>query len=66
MLVTINGKVAEVPDNCSFKDLLASRNLKEDVVILELNGEIINRGKWAGLKLNPDDSLELIRIISGG
>ncbi len=66
MQVTINGKAAELPDNCSIKDLLASKKISEDVVILELNGEIINRGKWDGLKLKSDDSLELIRIISGG
>ena len=66
MQVKINGVVAELPDNSSVKDLLLARKLPADIVIIELNGEIINRGKWECLKLNPDDSLELIRIISGG
>ena len=66
MQVKINGKAAELPDNSSIKDLLLARELPLEVVIIELNGEIINRGKWESLKLNPDDSLELIRIISGG
>ena len=66
MQVKINGQAAELPDNCSVKELLLARKLPSDVVIIELNGEIINRGKWESLKLNPDDSLELIRIISGG
>ena len=66
MQVKINGAVAELPDNCSIKELVLARKLPSDVVIIELNGEIINRGKWESLKLNPDDSLELIRIISGG
>ncbi len=66
MQVIINGKAAELPENSSVTDLLQSRKLPEDVVIIELNGEIINRGKWDSVKLNPDDSLELIRIISGG
>ena len=64
--VKINGVAAELPDNCSVKDLLLLRKLPAEVVIIELNGEIINRGKWESLKLNPDDNLELIRIISGG
>jgi len=65
MQVKINGVIAELPDNSSVKDLLLARKLP-DVVIIELNGEIINRGKWESLKLNPSDSLEIIRIISGG
>ena len=66
MQVKINGVVAELPDNSSVKDLLLARKLPWDIVIIELNGEIINRGKWESLKLNPSDSLEIIRIIGGG
>ncbi len=66
MQVKINGVLAELPDNYSVQDLLLARELSVEIVIIELNGEIINRGKWESLKLNPDDSLELIRIISGG
>ena len=66
MQVIINGKPAELRENSSLKDLLSDRKLPEDVVIIELNGEIINRGKWENIKLNPNDSLELIRIITGG
>ena len=66
MQVRINGNVAELPDNSSIKDLILARELPPDVVIIELNGEIINRGKWESLKLNPSDNLEIIRIITGG
>jgi len=66
MQVKINGKAAELPENSSILDLLQARKLPQDVVIIELNGEIINKGKWENLKLKPDDSLEMIRIISGG
>ncbi|MBI2850059.1 MAG: sulfur carrier protein ThiS [Chloroflexi bacterium] len=66
MQVKINGKAAELPDNSSLKDLLLARELPLDVVIIELNGEIIHRGQWEALKLSPDDSLEVLRIISGG
>lgn len=66
MQVKINGIATELPDNCFVNDLLLSRKLLPDVVIIELNGEIVSRGKWESLKLNPGDSLELIRIISGG
>ena len=66
MRVKINGVGAELPEGYSIKELVSDRNLPENVVIVELNGEIINRGKWEQIKLNPEDSLELIRIITGG
>jgi sulfur carrier protein len=66
MQVKINGVAAELPDNYSITELLLSKKLPSEVVIIELNGAIISRGKWASLKLNPNDNLELIRIISGG
>ncbi|MDO8687415.1 MAG: sulfur carrier protein ThiS [Dehalococcoidales bacterium] len=64
--VKINGAVAEIPDNHSIDDLLLARKLPRDIVIIELNGEIIKRENWESLKLNPSDSLEIIRIIGGG
>ncbi|MBI4287158.1 MAG: sulfur carrier protein ThiS [Chloroflexi bacterium] len=66
MQVRINGKAAELPDNSTVKDLLLARRLAPDTVIIELNGEIVDRGKWEGLRLSPGDSLEIIRIMSGG
>lgn len=66
MQLKINGAVAEIPDNSSIDDLLLTRKLPRDIVIIELNGEIIKREKWESLKLNPSDSLEIIRIIGGG
>lgn len=66
MQIKINGAVAELPDNSSVQDLLLARKLPLDIVIIVLNGEIITREKWEGLKLNSNDNMELIRIIGGG
>lgn len=66
MRVRINGEVEEIPDNLSVEDVLTSRKLLKGAVVIELNGEIVKRDKWASLRLNPDDNLELIRMIGGG
>lgn len=66
MRVKINGEADEIPDNSSIKDVLTARKLPVDIIIIALNGEIINREKWEILKLNSNDNLELIRIIGGG
>ena len=66
MLVRINGKETEIPDSLSIKDLIQSKKLSASTLIIELNGEIVRREKWDSLKLNPDDNIELVRLIGGG
>ncbi len=66
MRVRINGEVEEIPDNSSVEDVLTSIKLLKGTVVIELNGEIVKRDKWESLRLNPDDNLELIRMIGGG
>lgn len=66
MQVMINGAVDEVPEDSSIGDVLAARQLSVEIVVIVLNGEIVKREKWASLKLNSSDDLELIRIIGGG
>lgn len=66
MLVKVNGSETEIRDNSSVRELLQSRNLKNDRVIIELNGEIIRREQWESRIVNPGDRLEIIQIIGGG
>ena len=66
MQVKINGAVDEIPDNSSIRDVLTARKLPVDIVIIALNDEIIKREKWASLKLNSNDRLDIIRIMGGG
>ncbi len=66
MRIRINGEVEQIPDDSSVEDVLTTRKLLRGTVVIELNGEIIKRDKWAILRLNSDDNLELIRMIGGG
>lgn len=66
MLIKINGKESEISDNTSINNLISDRKLPTAAIIVELNGTIVARGLWETTKLNPGDSLEIIRIIGGG
>ena len=66
MEVKINGSVNDIQDNSSIKDVLTARKLPEDILIIEVNGEIIKREKWESCILRPQDTIEIIRIIGGG
>ena len=66
MLIKVNGAESNVVDNVTIQGLLSARNMMGTAIIIELNGTIINRELWGNTKLNPDDSLEVIRMIGGG
>ena len=66
MLIKINGTESEIADNLTIHSLLSARNTMGTAIIIELNGKIIDRELWENTKLNPDDSLEVIRMIGGG
>ena len=66
MLIKVNGTESNVVDNVTIQGLLSARNMMGTAIIIELNGKIIDRELWENTKLNPDDSLEVIRMIGGG
>ncbi len=66
MLTRINGTESEVADNVTIQGLLSARKLTGAAIIVEVNGAIIARELWENTTLNPDDSLEIIRMIGGG
>ena len=66
MLIKINGTESEISDNLSIQDLISARDLPGNVIIIELNGVILRRELWEITKFNPNDSVEIIRLIGGG
>ena len=66
MLVKINGKESDILPDSTIQDLIRAKNLPEKIIIVDLNGNIINPEDWSNTYLRPDDDLELIQIIAGG
>ena len=64
--IKVNGTIDELPDNSTIRDILANRTLREDIVVVLVNGEMIKREEWGSSTLRPDDNLEIIRIVGGG
>ena len=50
----------------SVPDVVAALGLKADRVALELNGDIVSRGRWAETTLASGDKLELVHFVGGG
>ena len=50
MKLTLNGQVRDVESGATLSDLLASLQLAEKLVLVELNGHAVQRGRFCGDK----------------
>lgn len=66
MRVTINGKKEEFQGTMTVAELLASRKIRAEMVSVELNGEILQRGKFGTAQLAEGDKVEFLYYMGGG
>ncbi len=66
MQVTVNGLRRDVPDACSVEELIRAVDLDPRLVIVEHNGEPVERKRYADVAVAPGDRLELVRAVAGG
>tara|TARA_B100000700_G_scaffold149013_1_gene165857 strand:- start:76 stop:294 length:219 start_codon:yes stop_codon:yes gene_type:complete len=69
MKLTINGEIKRI-DNSNeeflLEGLLEHLGYKPQLVVVELNGEIINPKVWISTKIKNGDRLEVVTIVGGG
>ena len=66
MTVTANGDRVDLPEGGTVEDLLAALGLGGRWVIVERNGEPVERRAFASTILAEGDRLELVRAVAGG
>ena len=66
MVITMNGKDAEVADGLSLQALLDDKAISADSVVVELNKEIVPAEAFGETRLNDGDHLEVLRFVGGG
>jgi sulfur carrier protein len=64
--VQINGKEVQLPVQITVSDYLASRDLKERLVVVELNGTILNRSEFPSTVISAGDQIEIVHFVGGG
>lgn len=64
--VTANGAEVDVDDPASVADFIRSRGLDPRYVVVERNGEPLERVRYEHVRLEPGDRLELVRAVAGG
>ena len=66
MEVIANGRPLQMPDGATVADLLTSLDLAGRVVVVERNGEPVERSRVATEILTTGDRLEVVRAVAGG
>ncbi|MGC8697391.1 MAG: sulfur carrier protein ThiS [Halothiobacillus sp.] len=66
VLITVNGEMKAIPENCTVSDLLDLLTLKHQRIAVELNGEILSRAQFPNQILKVSDRLEVVQAIGGG
>ncbi len=61
-----NGDRLELPDGASVDDLLRALGLGRKFVVVERNGEPVERRDMGSTILADGDRLELVRAVAGG
>ena len=64
--IQLNGKKIQINNNESLKKLVKRLNLPLNKVALELNKKIIDKKKLNLIKLNNNDTIEVVHFIGGG
>jgi len=64
--LSVNGESRVIPGPATLHDLLEHLSLDARMVVVELNREIIRRGRLDQLTLKDGDAVELVHFVGGG
>ncbi len=64
--ITANGTRFELPGGSTVTGFLRSRDLDPRFVVVERNGEPLERSRYDSTILAAGDRLELVRAVAGG
>lgn len=67
MQLRINGEQVELPDSIqTVQDALNHFELKNKVVIVELNQDILEKNAHETTKISDGDQIEIVHFVGGG
>ncbi|GAA4795917.1 sulfur carrier protein ThiS [Lysobacter hankyongensis] len=66
MDIRLNGDTLALPAPCTLAELLATQGLAGRRVAVEVNGDIIPRGRHADHPLAEGDVVEIVHALGGG
>tara|TARA_B100000965_G_C19506412_1_gene719851 strand:- start:209 stop:427 length:219 start_codon:yes stop_codon:yes gene_type:complete len=69
MNIKLNGEIKTINHSDKelfLEELISQFGFQTQLVVVELNGTIINSKEWITTKINNGDCLEVVTIVGGG
>lgn len=66
MKITVNGKPREIDREVDLPAFLESFGVDPRLVAVAINGEVIPRDQYVGVRVREHDTLEIVRMVGGG
>ncbi|MCX7746728.1 MAG: sulfur carrier protein ThiS [Clostridia bacterium] len=66
MVITLNGSKEELRSGTTLTELIASKGLEPNRIVIEYNLEILKREDWDKVSLKENDTIEILRFVGGG
>ncbi|MCP9785932.1 sulfur carrier protein ThiS [Cyanobium sp. N5-Cardenillas] len=66
MQLRVNGETRPCPAGLCLDAVLVSLGYQPRLVVVEFNGEILPRERWAAQAVGESDVLEVVTIVGGG
>lgn len=64
--VFINGEKENISQGTTVAQILEVKKIRPEIVAVEINGELVEKGKYSSLALNPGDQMEFLYYMAGG
>jgi sulfur carrier protein len=66
MVVSVNGKMVDLPEGTSVDGLLDHLKVKREFTAVAVNREITPKAQYADTRLKDGDKVEVVRPMGGG
>ncbi len=64
--VQINGETEEIEPGTTVSSILERKDVRPEMVAVEINGELVQKGKYLTLTLHSGDEMEFLHYMAGG
>ncbi len=64
--IYINGKIKNINTNYSLINILEDFSLKNKLIAIEVNKEVVPKSKYKTKRINHNDKIEIVELIGGG
>ncbi len=64
--IKLNGKPETLEGSVSVADLLAKRNIRPEVVTVEVNDQVVHRASFPSTTIKAGDRVEIVFYMGGG